>query len=228
MSNYNINKNPKLVQLMIQNEKKDEEEYQKNNPDSTLSLFENKIKELGYEFEILDQVKLFLPKHKKHIIPIAMQFYTQTNLERDKRYFLGLFHYKGFEDCIPLMLVDMYSADVSISIKSLIAENLRVIHSSKYIDDYLRILSMKELGDVRNPIIVLVGDFKVEQAIPMLISALDEEKNITTNALDALGKYKRSELRMYFEKYLNHKNKYYKREAKKALQKLEEKVSGIS
>lgn len=222
MSNYNINKNPELVQLMIRNEKKAEEEYQKNNPDSLLSLFENKIKELGYEFEILDQVKMFLPKHKKYLLPIAMQFYMQSNLEQDKRYFLSLFHYKGFDDCIPLMLVDMYSENISISIKSLIAENLRVIHSSKYIDDYLRILTMKELSDARNPIIVLVGDFKVEQAIPMLISALDEEKNITTNALEALGKYKRSDLRIYFEKYLNHKNKYYRREAKRALQKLKE------
>lgn len=221
MSNYNINKNAELVQLMIKNAKKTEEEYQRNNPDSLLIMFENKLKELGYEFEVLDQVKGFLPKHKKYIIPIAMEFYKQTNLEQDKRYFLGLFHYKGLDECIPMMLEDMYSESISVSIKSLIAENLRAIHSPKFIDDYLRILSMKELSDSRNPIIVLVGDLKVEQAIPMLLSALDEDKNITTNVLEALGKYKKDELKIYFEKYLNHKNKYYRREAKKALQRLE-------
>ena len=221
MSNYNINNNSELVQLMIQNEKRADEEYKRNNPDSLLIVFEKELKELGYEFEILDQVRGFLPKHKKYIIPIAMKFYERTHLEQDKRYFLGLFHYKGLDECIPLMLRDMYSEDVSISSKALIAENLRVIHSPDYIDDYLRVLSMKTLNDVRNPIISLVGDFKVEQAIPMLVSALGEEKNITTNALEALGKYRKAELRTYFEEYLNHKNKYYRREAKKALQKLE-------
>lgn len=220
MSNYNINKNSKLVQLMIQNGKRSNEKYKNNNPESLLFVFEKELKELGYEFEILDQVRGFLPKHKKYIIPTAMKFYEQTNLEQDKRYFLGLFHYKGLEECIPSMLRDMYSEDVSISIKALIAENLRVIHSPNYIDDYLRILSLKELGDSRNPIIALVGDFKVEQAIPMLVSALSEGKNITTNAIEALGKYRKTDLKIYFEKYLNHKNKYYRREAKKALQKL--------
>lgn len=221
VSNYNINKNLALVQLMIQNEKKAEEEYKRNNPDSILIVFEKELKELGYEFEVLDQVKVLLPKHKKIIIPIAMKFYRKTKLERDKKYFLGLFHYKGLEECIPLMLEDMYSKNISVSIKVLIGENLRAIHSPKYINDYLRILSMKELSCARNPIIALVGDFKVEQAIPMLISALSEEKNITTNALNALGKFKKADLRIYFEEYLNHKNKYYRREAKKALQKLE-------
>ena len=221
MSNYDINKNSELVQLMIQNEKRADEEYKRNNPESILILFEKELKELGYEFEVLDQVRGFLPKHKKIIIPIAMKFYSETKLEQDKRYFLGLFHYKGLDECIPLMLEDMYSKNISVSIKSLIAENLRVIHSPKYINDYLRILSMKKLDDARNPIIALVGDFKVEQAIPMLIAALSEEKNITTNALDALGKFKKADLRIYFEEYLEHKNKYYRREAKKALQKLE-------
>lgn len=221
MSNYNIEKNSELVQLMIENEKRTDEEYKRNNPDSLLIIFEKELKELGYEFETLNQVKGFLPKHKNSILPIAMALYEQTNLEKDKRYFLGLFHYKRFDECIPLMLKDMYSENISISTKSLIAENLRVIHSPKYTDDYLRILSMKELSDSRNPIIALVGDLRVEQAIPMIASALEEEKNITTNALDALGKYKKAELRVYFEKYLNHKNKYYRREAKKALNKLE-------
>lgn len=220
MSNYNIN-NSELARLMIQNEKKAEEEYKKDNPDSLLIVFEKELKELGYKFETLNQVRGFLPNQKKYIIPIAMKFYGETNLEQDKRYFLGLFHFKRLDECIPLMLKDMYSEYISISIKALIAENLRAIHSPKYIDDYLRILSMKELSDARNPIITLVGDFKVEQAIPMLVSALDEEKNITTNALAALGKYKRADLRIYFEEYLNHKNKYYRREAKKALQKLD-------
>ena len=221
MSNYDINKNSELVQLMIQNEKRADEEYKRNNPESILILFEKELKELGYEFEVLDQVRGFLPKHKKIIIPIAMKFYSETKLEQDKRYFLRLFHYKGLDECISLMLEDMYSKNISVSIKSLIAENLRVIHSPKYINDYLRILSMKKLDDARNPIISLVGDFKVEQAIPMLIAALSEEKNITTNALDALGKFKKADLRIYFEEYLEHKNKYYRREAKKALQKLE-------
>lgn len=221
MSNYNFMKSPNLVQQMIQNEKRADSEFKINNPNSLVITFETVLKKLGYEFETLEQVKNFLPKHKKVIVPIALNLYCRTELEQDKRYFLGLFHYKGFCECIPIMLKDMYSENVSDTIKSLIAENIRVIRSPAYIEDYLNLLSKEDLKDIRNPIIALVGDLKVEKALPLLISALNEGGNITTNALSSLGNFKKSELRIYFEKYLNHENKYYRKEAKKALEKLD-------
>ncbi len=221
MSQNAFNQSSGLVGTIIQNEKKIEEEYKKNNPASQLIVFEKALRNLGYKFEIMSQVEGFLPKHRHIIIPLAMKLYVQSNLEKDKIYFLHLFHFRGFEECIPLLLREVYSADISLTIKGMIIEDIRAIHSRKYKEDYLRILAMTNLEDRRNPIISLVGDLRIPEAIPLLISALSEGKNITTNALAALGKYKKEELRVYFEEYKNDENKYYRQEAIRAIRKLD-------
>ncbi len=130
MSNDNkLRKN--MVKTMIQNQLITERKYKDNNPNTLLILFEKELKKLGYEFESLSQVVGFLPEHKNQIIPIAKKMYKNTKIEHDKRYFLSLFHFKCMDECIPLMLNDIYSNNVSFAIKATITENLRVIRSKK-------------------------------------------------------------------------------------------------
>lgn len=223
MSNYDINSNPALMKLMIENAKKAMEKYLAEHPDSLIPLFEQELRKLGYGFEIPDQIKGFMPKHKETILPIAIRYYKKAKYDYDneKNFFISLFHFKGFDEVIPMLLEDYFAKETSALTRSCIGEALRQIGSKKYIDDYLKILSKIELGDQRNSIIALLGKLKPDAAIPLLIAALDEGKNITTNAISALGQYKQSELRPYFERFLDHKNSYYRREAKTALKKLE-------
>lgn len=78
MSNYDINSNPALVKQMIENSKKASEKYFAEHSDSLIPPFEQELHNLGFQFEISEQIKQFLPKHKKTILPIAIKYYQQA------------------------------------------------------------------------------------------------------------------------------------------------------
>lgn len=172
MSNYDINSNPALVKQMIENSKKASEKYFAEHSDSLIPPFEQELHNLGFQFEISEQIKQFLPKHKKTILPIAIKYYQQATYDNEKNYFISLFHYRGFEEVIPMLLNDFYSDNIPSLTRQFIGEALRTIRSKKYIDDYLEIIAKPQYGLARVPIFSLVGDLKVERAIPILVHLL--------------------------------------------------------
>ena len=92
MSNYDINSNPALVKQMIENSKKASEKYFAEHPDSLIPPFEKELRDLGFRFEISEQIKQFLPKHKKTILPIAIKYYRLAReLEKpnEQNYFMS-------------------------------------------------------------------------------------------------------------------------------------------
>lgn len=219
MRNYDINSNPNLVRLMIENEKKANEQNFQESPNSLISLFGIELQELGYIFEVPSQIAEFLPKHKETILPIAIRYYQQSTKKNEKNFFMGLFHYKGFEEVIPMLLEDFYS-DSPLVDRWAIGDRLYQICSKKYIDDYLKIITTPNYGISRQMVVLLFGKLKVEEAIPVLINLLDDS-DVTGHAINALSQYKREKIRPYFERFLNHKNSYYRREAQKAIKKLD-------
>lgn len=220
MSNYDINSNPALVKLMIKNSKKDFQKYIEEHPDSLIPPFLQELRELGYIFEIPDQVKGFLPKHKAIILPIAIRYYQQVKHFNEKDYFMSFFHFKGFEEVIPMLLVDFYS-DIPQLTRNFIGDTLYQIRSKKYVGDYLKIIANSEYSHSRQMVVLLVGKLKVENAIPILIKLLDDE-DVRGHAIAALGEYKKVELRKHFERFQDNKNSFIRREALKALKKLED------
>lgn len=219
MSNYDINSNPALVKLMIENEKKANEQYLKENPDSLIPLFESELRELGYIFEVQSQIAGFLPKHKETILPIVIRYYQESTKKSEKTFFMGLFHYKGFEEVIPMLLEDFYSDSLLVD-RWMIGDRLYQIRSEKHIDDYLKIISTPQYGKSRAMVILLVGKLKTEKAIPILVELLKDE-NVRSHAIIALSNYKREEFRPYFERFENDKNSYWRKYARAALKKLE-------
>lgn len=220
MSNYDINSNPALVKQMIENSKKASEKYFAEHADSLIPPFEQELRNLGFQFEISEQIKQFLPKHKKTILPIAIKYYQQATYDNEKNFFISLFHYRGFAEVIPMLLNDFYSDKISSLTRQFIGETLRAIRSKKYIDDYLEIIAKPQYGLARVPIFLLVGDLKVEQAIPILVHLLEVDEEFAPCALQTLGTYKRFELRPYFERFTNSSDMHLRKIAKAALKKL--------
>ena len=75
MSIEDINNNPNMIKMWLDNEKAAEEQYYKDNTDSLIPLFEKELRDLGFEFETSNQAVGFIPKHKKVILPIATKYY---------------------------------------------------------------------------------------------------------------------------------------------------------
>lgn len=203
MSNYDINANPALVKQIIENTKKAYEEYLAEHPDSLIPSFEQELRDRGFQFEISEQIKWFLPKHKKTILPIAIRFYQQATYDNEKNFFISLFHYKGFEEVVPMLLDDFYSDKTPYLTRQFICETLRAIRSKNYIEDYVGIINNPKYGLARAPIFWLIGSLKVEQAIPVLINLLDGDDEYTASILKTLEMYKRTELKPYFERFVD-------------------------
>lgn len=219
MSNYDINNNPLLVKDMIENAKKVYVEYLKEHPDSLIPIFEKELRELGFEFELSDQVKGFLPMNRTIILPIAIKYYKRAKLKNEKSYFMGLFQYKGFDEVVPILIEDFYIAESLID-RWEIGSILYTIKSKYYKNDYLKIIANSEYGNSRQMVVLLVGKLKIEEATPILIKLLDNDE-VRGHAIAALGDYKREEFRNLFERFQDNKSSYIRKEALKALKKLD-------
>lgn len=179
MSNYDISSNPALVKKMIENSKKVSEKYFAEHSDSLIPPFEQELRNLGFQFEISEQIKQFLPKYKKTILPIAIKYYQQATYDNEKNFFISLFHYRGFTEVIPMLLNDFYSDKISSLTRQFIGETLRTIRSKKYIDDYLKIIVKPQYGLAKSSnIFACWKSSKVEQAIPYFIIYYKRWRNL--------------------------------------------------
>ena len=68
MSSYDINSNPALLKQIIETLKKASERHFLEHPDSLLPPFEQELRNLGFQFEISEKIKNFLPQYKEIII----------------------------------------------------------------------------------------------------------------------------------------------------------------
>lgn len=190
-------------------------------PESVIPKFEQELRDLGYKFEIEQQVHCFLPEHKETILPIAVKYYKQAPYEEEKQVFIGFFHYKGFEEVVPMLLEDFYLEETPPLTRECIGDALLEIRSKKYVDDYIKIISEEKYEIARAPIFMLIGRLKVEQAIPVLkdLMSKPEPKEIHW-ILRAMKGYKREEFRPYFEAYVDSQDKELRKIASSALAKL--------
>lgn len=218
MSNYDINSNPDLIKLII-GKYKAEEEKLLNNPDSVLPRFKQELLNMGFEFQVLNQAESLLPKNKELVLPIVIKYYKEARLKNEKRYLLTWFCHSELEEVIPMLLADYRSSDPLID-RWAIGDCLYQIHSKKYIADYLKIISDPTYGQDRQMVVLLVGKLKVYEAIPVLISLLDDE-GVRLQAIIALGNFKQENLRQHFERFQNSDHAGWRKYSRAALKKLD-------
>jgi HEAT repeat protein len=156
--------------------------------------------------------------HGTLIAPLALKYYQQATLENEKRYLLSWIPKQAASNAIPILLQDFYSDKGNVD-RWAIADTLYGFASKKYWQEYLDIISQSEYGIDRQMLILLVGKLKIEEAIPALITLLDDEC-VTLHALCALSRYKKPELRGCFERFVNSPNTTWRKQAMKALQQL--------
>ena len=219
MSKYNINSNPALVNSIINNAKNSYKDYYRGHPDSVIPQFERELREMGFRFEITDQIRGFMPKHKETILPIAIRYYQQAR-EYEKPFFLNFFRFKGCDIVVPMLLKDYRNKEVSDSTRWFIADCLFQICSKDHSKEYVDIVSDASYGQNRQMLILLLGKLKDENAIPVLIELLEDE-GVRLHAISALGEYRKEELRKYFERFQNSTHPGWKKYSRIALKKLE-------
>lgn len=217
-----INNNPNMIKMWLDNEKVAEEQYYKENTDSLIPLFENELISLGLEFETSNQAVSFIPKHKKMILPIATKYYQLAKkLEKpnEQNYFMRFLCIKGLDDVIPMLLEDYYFEKTADLTRWFISDCIYQIRSKNFVKEYLDIVSSRMFGRNRQMIVLLLGKLKEESAISILIDLLEDEE-VRLHAICALGEFKREEFRCHFERFQNSTHPGWRKYAKAALKKL--------
>lgn len=212
--------NGRISKHILEAFQQSEAAYQ-SNPQSVLAAFSNELHDLGFEFETLYHAIILSKTHGALIAPLALKYYQQATLENEKRYLLSWIPKQAASSAIPILLQDFYSDKSNVD-RWAIADTLYGFASKEYWQDYLYIIAKPEYGIDRQMLILLVGKLKIEEAIPTLITLLDDEC-VTLHALCALSKYKKIEFRAYFEKFANSPNTTWRKQAMKALQQLSKK-----
>ena len=223
MSFKEINENPVFLRKYIDNRKETMEQYQIKHPDSLVPLFEAELRNLGFVFEISDQIHNYLPEHKDVILPITIKYYNlakKLKKDNEQNHFLSYFRYKGFIEVIPTLLEDYYSSETTNLTQWFISDCLYEIRSKKYVDEYLKIIANSTFKGNRIMLIRLVGQFKTEKAIPILIDLLEDEM-VRLHAIYALGCFKREEFRCHFERFQDDKRDELRKSSRQALAKLD-------
>lgn len=222
MSIKNINDNPDMVKICIDNAKVVAEQYCKENPDSLIPLFEKELKDLGFQFEITNQTLGFIPKHKKIILPLAIKYYQlakKLKKTNEQNHFMCFFQIKGLDDIVPILIDDYYSNETVDLTRWLISDTIYQIRSKNFVKEYLDIVSCNKFGRNRQMIVLLLGKLKEESAIPVLINLLEDEE-VRLHAICALGEFKREEFRCYFERFQDSTHPGWRKYAKSAIQKI--------
>ena len=222
MSIKDINSSPDKIRGWIDHHKSAEEQYYKENPDSFIPLFEQEMRDLGFEFETSGQILGFIPKHKKEILPVAVKYYQlakKLDKPNEQNYFMSFFYIRGLDEMVPMLLADYYSEKTEDITRWFISDCIYHIRSGNFVKEYLDIVSDKMFGRNRQMFVLLLGKLKEESAVPALISLLEDEE-VCLQAICALGEFKRNEFRSYFERFLNSAQPGWRKNAKNAIKKL--------
>lgn len=193
-------------------------------PDRLIVLFADEMLEAGLQFPDYDFLTRLMPDEKEIILPAALKYYKRAKAERRddaQNYFLAFFEYEELDEFVPMLVEDFLDPETWEVVRHSIAECIFSIGSDKYVPDYLRMIEDPTYGYARQPVLQLLGRLKDERAIPTLIALLDDD-NACSHALVALSAYRREELRVHFERFLDSDNQAAKIWAAIAIERLDE------
>lgn len=105
-------------------------------------------------------------------------------------------------------------------LKWAIGNALSVVATDAVFDELVELVRDKRHGRAREMLAVAIGNMKNPAAADVLIELLGDEE-VAGHAIMALGKLKAEKARPYIERFLDHPKAWVRREAKKALAKLD-------
>ncbi len=105
-------------------------------------------------------------------------------------------------------------------LKWAIGNALSVVATDAVFDELVELVRDKRHGRAREMLAVALGNMKNPAAVDVLIELLGDEE-VAGHAIMALGKLKAEKARPYIERFLDHPKAWVRREAKKALAKLD-------
>lgn len=193
--------------------------------DKDKKIIEELIKEANSNgFNVEDFNELNAIKRKiKILIPILIRYLFEFEKKNYKDAIVGILGVKGFYEATETLLNLYFNNDILID-RWAIGEALYSIQDKRFENEYIQIVEDKNNGDSRQMIVILLGKLRCEKAIPILIDLLQDD-DVEGHAIMALGHFKDKNLIEYIKPFLNNKKTWVRREAEKAIRKIDNSVN---
>jgi len=191
-----------------------------------MTIYFQKLKEelekIGIKIEeIYDLVNS--PKSYPEAIPILVRFLSKNFI--DDRLKEGIIRALAVKEakgkCGKVLIKEFNKTPKEKSLlRWAIGNTMEVVISKNDIDDVIKIIKDKTNGISRQMFIKALGKIKTDKTENILIDLLDDEE-VAIFAVEALGKMKSQKAKNKINELLNSKNKLVKKEAEKALKRIE-------
>jgi hypothetical protein len=160
----------------------------------------------------------------KNAVPILVKWLPKITNRRVKEFIvrtLSVPWAKGAAEAALIAEFCIASDSENLGLKWAIANALEVLATDRMFNDIVELVRDKRHGRAREMLAMALGKMKNPKAVDMLIGLLDDDE-VAGHAIIALRKLNAIEARPYILPFLKHPKTWIRREAKKAINKIDD------
>ncbi len=180
------------------------------------------LRKAGYDLKWLGQLRL-THKHYAAAIPIVLRWLPRVQDLDLKEDIVRTLTVKAARPQAARPLIEAFEAapdSEEHGLKWAIANALSVVADDTVLDDMVRLARDKRHGRAREMLTDALGNMKSPQAQDVLIELLSDEQ-VAAHAIRPLGKRRAVKARRRLEDFLNHPKAWVRKEARRALEKID-------
>lgn len=181
----------------------------------------NDLKDAGFTIESLDELRRSGNPYKE-AVPILLRWLPDISNIGVKRSIVRTLSVPWAKRIAARPLITEFRAtseDSASGLKWALGNALEVVSDDDVFDEIAGLVRDRRHGKSREMLAVALGNMKNPAAVNVLIELLHDDE-IAGHALMGLGKLKAQKARPYIERFLNHPKPWVRKEATKALAKL--------
>ena len=175
------------------------------------------LRQRGYSINSINDLMRLSSKERK-LIPFLTGLLERFTDENDKEFIVRCLGVKGFREIISKLLEEFKTAKGN-SYRWAIVNSINIIHDMTIEQELIALSENKKYGTGRQMLVLSLGCYKTDSSIKCLRGLLQDEE-VRGHALRALGKCGNSEVLPDIEKYCDSDNRWIRKEALNAADKI--------
>lgn len=175
------------------------------------------VRDKGVEINNINELKKINLKYRD-LVPILLKHLVEIENENDKEFLVRCLGVKEFVEASKT-LINEFCKSHNLTFKWAIGNTLSIIQDESIITELINIAKEKEHGIARQMIVDGLGSFKDENVKVTLIELLNDEE-VVGHAISGLSRMGDKSLIKYIEPFRSYKVKWVRKEAEKAIKKL--------
>ena len=176
------------------------------------------VREKGVEITNINDL-MKINRRYRDLVPILLKHLNEVTDERDKEFIVRCLGVKGFVEAAKPLISEFYKSN-NVSFKWAIGNSLSIISDAESLSELIKLVQEKEHGIARQMIVDGLGVYKREDVKSVLVELLKDDE-VVGHAISGISKTGDKDLIKYIKPFITYKIKWVRKEAQKAIKKLE-------